>query len=297
MTSTALVTGGTGFLGTHLCRRLCEQGWRVHATSRRVVTPARTGVSYYVGDAADRRTARAILDKTRPDVIFHLAGDVGGQPDISRLQPTFESHVVSALNLLSLADEFNVRRLILTGSLLEPVGSELPSSPYAAAKQASTIYARMCHRLYGTHVVVVRPFMTYGPQQKPEKLIPYVIRSYLLNKVPEISSGSWQADWIYVKDVIDGFVAAAVRSGIDGCEIDLGSGRMMTISRIVDEIRAALNVEGEPRYGAVTDRRGEPERAADIDQAYRLLNWVPRVSLREGLRETIKWNRQKLQDC
>jgi nucleoside-diphosphate-sugar epimerase len=186
-----------------------------------------------------------------------------------------------------------LRRIIFTGSMTEPradAAEPVPSSPYAAAKWAGGAYARMFHSLYGTPVVIVRPFMTYGPGQAPEKLVPFVICSLLADKAPKLSSGRVRADWIYVADVIDGFVKAATAPGIEGQTFDLGTGELRSLRSLVTEIANAMNSRIEPQFGVVPDRPDEREWAADLLPAAKL-GWAPATSLEEGLRQTVAWYR------
>src|SRR5262245_45538890 len=207
-----LVTGASGFLGSHLCRRLGETGAEVNAVSRVFRTSQDSSLRWWQGDMAEIATASGLLRAVRPEVIFHLSGLSTASPDRELVWPTLQSLLISTVNLLTVSAEIGCRRLVLLGSLTEPTpgpGEVVPGSPYAAAKWASSAYGRMFHRLYKTPVVIVRPFMTYGPGQDTGKLIPYVILSLLKEEAPKLSSGQWQADWIYVDDVIDGLLAAA----------------------------------------------------------------------------------------
>jgi nucleoside-diphosphate-sugar epimerase len=187
--------------------------------------------------------------------------------------------------------------VVVTGSLTEP-GSDardvVPSSPYAAAKWASSAYARMFHALYGTPVVILRPFMAYGPRQNPAKLIPHVISSLLRGTAPKLASGRWMADWIYVDDVIEGFALAARRPGIDGATIDLGSGVLTSTRDVVEKLVARIASPVAPQFGAVPDRPDEQVRRADVDAAKAVLGWQPRTPLDEGLDRTIAWYRSQL---
>ena len=171
---------------------------------------------------------RSLFRNIRPDIIFHLASHVKGAPNLEHVLPTFHSNLQSTVNLLTLAAEKGCRRMVLTGSLAEPEpenGELFPSAPYAAAKWASSGYARMFHALYQLPVVIARVFMVYGPaQQDLTKLIPYVTLSLLRGETPKITSGGRLVDWIYVSDVVDGFVALGQAPGIDGATLDLGFG-------------------------------------------------------------------------
>jgi nucleoside-diphosphate-sugar epimerase len=289
-----LITGASGFLGSHLSRRLRQIGCEVHAISRREHS-AEDGLRWWQGDFADLGTARKLLLAIKPDVLFHLSGLVTASPDLQFVLPTFQTLLVSTINTLMEANAIGCR-VVLVASLTEPEPGKTdptPGSPYAAAKWASSAYGRMFHKLYGTPVVVVRPFMTYGPGQNIRKLIPYVIHTLLQNEILRISSGDWQADWIYIDDVIDGFLAAAYVSGIEGDTIDLGSGTLTPIRGVVQQILKLVGSKTDPEYGALPDRPFEQVRAANLSDAYSKLAWKPTTPLEKGLALTIDWYRRE----
>ena len=135
--------------------------------------------------------------------------------------------------------------------------------------------------------------MTYGPAQADGKLIPHVILSLLQRRAPKISSGEQQIDWVYIDDVMDGFVAAAEAENIDGETIDLGSGALVSVRDVVNQLGNLLGSDVKPLFGAVGDRPCEPVRVADIDYARRTLGWTPRTPLQTGLGQTIEWYKQR----
>ena len=162
-----------------------------------------------------------------------------------------------------------------------------------SCRWSASAAARMFHSLYRTPVVVVRPFVTYGPGQHEAKIVPYVINSLLQGRSPSLSSGSWSADMVYVDDVVDGFIAAATRSGIDGADIDLGSGQLTPIKELVDAIVRLTNASIEPHYGVLPDRPREQIRVAHTAHAKAVLDWTATTSLDDGLAETIRWHRDQ----
>jgi len=294
-----LVTGASGFIGSHLCFRLRQEGAEVHAVYR-TRPPADPGDQHWwQADLANEAEVRRIVHAVRPEVIFHLASHVKGAPDLEHVLPTFHSNLQSTVNLLTLAVEFECRRVVLTGSLAEPEiarGEEFPSAPYAAAKWASSGYARMFHALYKLPVVIARVFMVYGPAQIDlTKLIPYVILSLVQGKSPKITSGDRLVDWIYVSDVIGGFLALAQRPGIEGSTIDLGSGALVSIREIVQQVASIVGGARTPEFGALPDRPMEPVRLAKTAETFAKIGWKPQVSLREGLERTVAWYRAELE--
>ena len=287
-----LITGASGFLGSHLCRRLSELGAEVHATSR-VMRTARVGkLCWWQSDLIEIEKVREIFSKSKPDVIYHLAGSVGATPNIELVLPTFHSLLTSTVNVLVGAAEVGCRRIILSGSLTEPRPHDVhptPSSPYAAAKWAASGYGRMFHALYKMPTVIVTPFMTYGPCQDSHKLVPSVILSLLQKKAPKLSSGQWEADWIYIDDVIQGFLAAAVVPGIEGMTVDLGTGTKRSVREVVELIANLMDSPSKPVFGALADRPREPVRVADTIDTHRRLGWSAKTSLPDGLQQTIQF--------
>lgn len=295
MDKKVLVTGASGFLGAHLSQRLCNNGYEVHAVSRIRRADETSRVQWWQSDLEDVAIVRDLVATIKPAVIFHLAGQVTAAPGLALVSSTFRSLLMSTVNLLTAATEVRCRRIVLIGSLTEPSQTDLvPSSPYAAAKWASSVYGRMFHALYRTPVVITRPFMTYGPGQDMSKLIPYVTLSLLQGEVPKLSSGRWQADWIYVDDVVDGLLKAAQVHDIEGCTIDLGAGTLVSVSTMVQQLRKFVDSPVEPLFGALPDRPLEEVRIADIVYAYAKLGWKPRTSLAQGLERTVEWYKRQL---
>jgi UDP-glucose 4-epimerase len=294
-----LVTGANGFIGSHLCLRLCQEGAEVHAVyrSRRPADPGNQ--RWWQADLANLEEVRKIVAKARPEVIFHLASHVKGAPDLEHVLPTFQSNLQSTVNLLTVAAETNCRRVVLTGSLAEPEienGETFPSAPYAAAKWASTGYARMFHALYKLPILIARVFMVYGPGQMDlTKLIPYVTLSLLQGKTPKISSGERLVDWIYVSDVVDGFLALAQAADVDGETLDLGSGSLVPIRGIVQRLAMVIGNGVNAEFGALPDRRLEPTRLAKTADTFARIGWKPQMSLQEGLEHTVGWYRGELE--
>lgn len=287
-----LVTGASGFIGAHLTRRLAGAGAEVHAVSRTPQPAADRGVRWWQGDLADLEVVRRLLRTIRPDVVYHLASHVAGIRGVELVLPTFRSNLSSTVNLLTAAVEGGGCRVVLTGSLEEPDGLDAesaPCSPYAAAKWAASGYGRMFQALYGLEVVAVRPYMAYGPGQRETKLVPSAMRALLAGERPRLSSGRSEADWVFVDDVVEGFLLAASVPYPGPAPIDLGSGRLASIRSVVETIRALLGSAVEADYGALPDRPLERPRAADLeDTSRRLGGWRPQIALREGLARTLE---------
>jgi UDP-glucose 4-epimerase len=292
-----LVTGGSGFIGSHLSRRLCNAGTEVHAISRRRRSREENNLRWRQGDLSDWATARDLVREVKPDVIFHLASHVMSARDLENVMPTFQNNLLSTVNILTAASEIGCRRIILSNSLEEPDPGDptsIPSSPYAAAKWASSGYARMFHALYQLPVVILRLFMVYGPEQQDlRKLIPYVTLCLLRGEAPELTSGQRQVDWIYVDDVVDGLIAAAEAGNVEGKTIDIGSGELVSVRNVVEDLTRLVNPKIDPFFGALAERPLEQVRRADVAATLAQIGWKAKTSLKEGLQNTVSWYRQE----
>jgi len=290
----ALVTGASGFLGSHLCQRLIQCGVEVHAVSRTSEGGSCGNPRWWRVDLEDYAATKGLFENVKPHVVFHLSGYATGDPDVRHVLPTFRSQLLTTVHVLTISEEINCRRIILTGSLTEPQAGQVdnpPSSPYAASKWASNAFGRMFQCLYHTPVVIVRPFMVYGPRQNPKKVIPYSIQSLMRGEPPKLTSGKWCADWIYVDDVTDGFIAAAEVSGIEGLTVDLGTGQLVSVEAMIRQVVKTLEVSIEPQFGALSTRLWEEVRAADLEHTRRVLGWQPKTSVDEGIKKTVDWHR------
>ena len=293
-----LVTGASGFIGSHLCKRLYDDGAEVHGISRKTQSADINTLRWWQGDLSDVTSVRNILTAVKPEIIFHLASHVVGARSLEIVLPTFYSNLASTINLLTVATEIGCNRIVLIGSQEEPEQGDtlvIPSSPYAAAKWSGSAYARMFHALYKTPVTIVRLFMVYGPgQQDVNKLIPYVTLSLLKGQAPELTSGQRLVDWIYIKDVVNGLLTMAQAQNIDGCTIDMGSGTLVSIHDVVQQLVHIINPDIEPLFGRVPDRPMEQVRVANIKNTSNEIGWKPITPLKKGLEFTAKWYRTQL---
>jgi UDP-glucose 4-epimerase len=288
-----VVTGGLGFIGASLSARLGSLGAEVHTVGRSAPRCA-SQTRHWQTDLADAAAVETLVQALKPSYVFHLASHVMGAPDRHHVLPAFRSNLQTTVNLLCALADVGCTRMITAGSLVEPDENQrsIPNSPYAAAKWASSDYARLFHALYKFPVAIARIFMVYGPGQNDmTKLVPYVINSVLRGIQPKITSGSYAVDWIFVDDVVDGLIRLALAPGVDGKTVDLGSGSLITTKNLVDLLCSLIGTPLSPAYGALPDRPLEPVRMTDVAASTREIGWRPRTQLPEGLRRTIDWYR------
>jgi UDP-glucose 4-epimerase len=294
--SRALVTGASGFIGRRLCLRLLAEGAEVHGMSRRPQEDE--AVRWWQCDLGDADDVASMLGRIRPDVVYHLAGYVSGSRELDAVLRSLRGNLVSAVNVLVAAARVGCS-VVLAGSQEEPEpGAEdpVPASPYAAAKLAAGSFSRMLHALHGLQVVHLRIFMVYGPGQSDRtKLVPYVITSLLQGDRPKLSSGSRPVDWVFVDDVVDACIAASSRDDLAGTSLDVGTGELVTIRAIVEQIVETVGTGVEPDFGALPERPLEIVRAADVERTNDLLGWQARTTLTDGLRSTVDWYRAEIE--
>jgi UDP-glucose 4-epimerase len=293
-----LITGASGFIGSHLCGRLSDFGAEVHAISRAPRPGNEHKVHWWPGDVSDFTVVANLFSEIKPDVVVHLAACVTGRRDLEVVLPTLRDNLVTSVNLLTTAANSGCSRLVLVGSLEEPdpdQGQAIPCSPYAASKWSTSAYGRMFYKLYGLPVVIARLFMTYGPaQQDIQKLIPYVTLSLLRGTPPKLTDGLRVVDWIYIDDAVDGLLAVCQVPRIEGHTIDIGSGTLVPIRTVVQHLVQFTGARTQPLFGVLPDRPYERIRAADTAETRAKLHWNPATSLKEGLARTVAWYREHL---
>jgi nucleoside-diphosphate-sugar epimerase len=278
-----LVTGASGFIGSHLCGEL----------ERRGAVLFRASLSGGC-DVADGAACDHIFASFAPQIVFHLASRVTANRSLDEMLPILRANLLSTVNLLIASRRTEVARFICMGSLHEPSSQdEVAHFPYAAAKAAANTYARMFATSYGLSVTIARPYMVYGPGQSDRsKVLPYVISRLLDGQPAELSSCQHPFDWVHVGDVVAALLTIAGRSDLDGRSIDIGTGKLTTVERVLRGAAALIGSGELLRFGVREDRTGEPVRAADTEATFRLTGWRPRIDLDEGLADTVGWFRQ-----
>ena len=291
--SKILVTGATGFIGQCLVRRLVEAGAQVWTTG----LPGEQSPSGVVGhlplDVRDGDAVRAIVAEAAPQVVFHLAAVGVTDPGVDAAL-TLEVNVGGTVHLLDALKGRQTERIVLVGTCYEYGAREAvegldPFNAYAASKVAAWAFGRMYWRAYGLPVVTGRPFQVYGPGQPSHTLVPAAIRAALAGDDFPMTPGGQERDFIYLDDVVDGLLSAAQAPGIEGCSLDLGTGRVHTVRHIVERIWEMTEARGRILAGDLPYRPGAVMHlVADADHTTRLTGWRARVGLEEGLRHTIE---------
>lgn len=303
-----LVTGGTGFIGRHLVSALVAAGHTVSIAGRRPrhdlpagALPAAAG--YHACDLSAPGHAAALLADTSPQWVFNLASAVDVSRELHMLEVQVRATLMSALHLAQACLHGQVERLVHVGTC-EEYGNgpapfresqdPMPVSPYSAAKVAATAFVRMLCTSFGLRAVVIRPFLTYGPGQGPNQLIPALIQSALVGKDFPMTAGEQTREFNYVADIAEGLMLAATAPGVEGMVINLGCAEPRRICDVAAQVIAQMGNPVSLQLGKLPYRPGETwEFYCDNTLARERLGWQPRTSLEAGLERTIAWYRQQ----
>lgn len=297
-----LVTGGAGFIGSALVRRLITDGDNVTLLSREGSNRIRLQgleerIGWCAGDIRDAGAVTAAVRGTNPDVVFHLAGTPFNPPTISS-QTHLETIVQGTMNLVEALQERPATRVVAAGSAAAyGGGSQLredvplrPGTVLGASKAAAGMILHMAARLYHLHTTELRLFMPYGPGEQPARLIPHAILSALEGRAIRMTEGRQQRDVVFLDDVVEAFCLASTKPVPAGSAFNIGSGVGLPVRELVERL---LDLMGRPvnlLAGALPTRPDEiMAMSADIAAAKTHLGWEPRTSLDEGLRRTIAW--------
>jgi nucleoside-diphosphate-sugar epimerase len=211
--------------------------------------------------------------------------------------PTFDANLLTTVNVLMAAHESNCDRVVIAGSIEESrdVDPAPPSSPYAASKMAASLYAKLFASLYGSSIITLHIAFVYGPGQLDfQKLVPYVIRSYVEGNAPALTEGSRVVDWIHVSDVVDAAILAGELDDTGSHAFSIGTGTGTSIRELAGTLAELCGALVPPEFGSIPNRPLDRERVADITRATEVLGWKPKMDLNEGLRTTVAWYKELL---
>ncbi|MGB7748954.1 MAG: GDP-mannose 4,6-dehydratase [Verrucomicrobiia bacterium] len=311
-----LVTGGAGFIGSHVCERLLHDGHAVWAfddlndfydpkLKRRNLHDIQLlakPFEYIHGDLCDCAALAELFGHVKFDQVIHLAARAGVRPSLETPALYQRVNVEGTVNVLEAARKSGVKKIVIaSSSSVYGVNSKVPFSendpifsaisPYAASKLACESLGHVYHHVYGMDVTMLRLFTVYGPRQRPDLAIrKFATLIHAGKPVPVFGDGGMARDYTYVTDTVDGIIAATQKEF--GFEIfNLGESQTVTLGRLIELLEAALGKK------AVIDRRPVPPgdvpvTFADITKARARLGYDPRVKIEAGIKLFIDWFRK-----
>ncbi|MDQ1707259.1 MAG: UDP-glucuronate 4-epimerase [Pyrinomonadaceae bacterium] len=317
-----LVTGGAGFIGSHLVDRLLGEGeWRVSVVDdfndfydpaikqANVMRPLQNS-NYHLfrADIRDASALKSIFADNSFACIVHLAARAGVRPSLEQPQLYTETNINGTVNLLELARQHGVRQFVFGSSssvygsnakvpFSEDDPSSRPISPYAATKAAGELLGHTYAHLYGMRMICLRFFTVYGPRQRPDLAIHKFARLISEGKpIPVFGDGTTRRDYTFIDDIIAGVRAAIDYDQSDYEVVNLGESRTVELRELIalleQELGAQAYIDRQPlQPGDV------PQTFADIAKARRLLGYDPRTEIEAGIKKFVEWFRGKAADA
>jgi len=311
-----LVTGGAGFIGSHLAEALLARGCSLSVVDcfDDFYSPAvkrdnfqkisrRGEVRLYEKDIRDADGIRKVFEEEKPEVVIHLAARAGVRPSIEHPQLYQEVNVGGTVNLLTLARDFGVRKFIFISSssvygatasapFVEEHVEMRPVSPYAATKLAGELISYTYSHLFHLPIVCLRLFTVYGPRQRPDLAIHKFAALIEAGKaIPLFGDGGTSRDYTFVDDIVAG-ILAAVEYQTEFDVFNLGNSSPVKLLQLVKYLEAALAKPAKIEF--LPPQPGDvPITWSDISKARRLLGYEPRVAFPEGLERFVAWFRAR----
>lgn len=302
-----LITGGAGFVGSHIAEECCQRGWQVRILDN-LSTSSATNLSHLSGQVklidgsiTDAQVVRSAMQGVK--FVFHQAALASVPRSVEDPVATHDACATGTLILLDEARRAGVKRFVYAASssaygdqpVLAKSESLLPSplSPYAAAKLAGEYYCQAFFHTYGLETVCLRYFNVFGPRQDPNgpyaAVIPLFVQKLLRGDAPRIFGDGLQTrDFCYVKNVVAANLLAAERPGIGGQVFNVGGGSQVTLLALLDKIKSLLKSDIAPRFEPA--RTGDVrDSLADLTKSHDLLGYNPAYTLDQGLAETVAY--------
>jgi nucleoside-diphosphate-sugar epimerase len=306
-----LVTGGAGFIGSHLAEELTRRGAGVRVVDSLITGKRRNldhlkGVEFLEGDLADLSVAKRAVEGCT--YVLHQAAIPSVPRSVQDPITSNRANIDATLNVLVAARDAGVKRVVYAGSSSAygntetlPKHEEMPTgplSPYALQKLVGEQYMQMFTRLYGLETVTIRYFNVFGPRQDPSSpysgVISLFISALVDGRQPTIyGNGEQTRDFTYVANVVDGVLRACQAPKASGEVINVATGGRISLNELFQTVRRLTGSSVEPIYGP--ERAGDVrDSQADITKARELLGYTPSVMLEEGLKRTLEWYRTAL---
>lgn len=311
-----LITGGAGFIGSHLADKLLKEGNKVIVVDNFCdfynpkikednVKHNLNNANYTLKriDIRNREELAKAFDEANVDVVIHLAAMAGVRPSIDNPIYYQEVNCVGTQNILEEMKAHNVKKLVMASSssvygnckevpFKEDMVVDFAISPYAATKKANEVMTHVYHKLFDFNVIMLRFFTVFGPRQRPDLAINKFTRLMLNNEpIPMFGDGTTSRDYTYVEDIVSGIEKSIeyVNNNKDVYEIlNLGNSSPVSLKEMIDTIAEVLNKI--PNIEELPMQPGDVERTfADISKANRLIGYEPKTSFKQGIENFVKW--------
>ena len=299
-----ILTGGTGFIGANLARRLLRDGHQVHFFVRKGYQPwrieeIRQDIVLYELDLQDQAQLEKALKQIGPDWIFHLAayGSSSTQKDWRQM---VEANIVGTISLVEAALKIGFQAFIHIGSSSEygwkdhaPAEAERldPNSPYALTKASATMFCRYTAIDRKANVITLRPYSIFGPYEDFGRFMPTLIVKGLDGSLPPLVNPNVARDFLYVDDFVEACILAATRADQEpGSIYNCGTGVQSTIQEVVRLAKGVLSIVDEPKWGSMENKIWDTHVwVSDSRRIQKVLGWCPRHDLEKGFKCMVSW--------
>ncbi|MFL5327677.1 MAG: NAD-dependent epimerase/dehydratase family protein [Gemmataceae bacterium] len=294
-----LLTGGSGFVGANLARRLLRDGHEVHLLLRPAFNPwrideIRGDVICHLVELTDADALARLVAAVKPDWVFHCAVH-GAYSWQTAWHGMVQTNIVGTANLVESCVRQGFEAFINTGSSSEygykdhaPAEDELPTpnSHYALTKLSATMFCQHTARQYNARIPTLRLYSVYGPYEEPRRLMPTVIREGLAGRLPPLADPEVARDYIAVADVVDAYLLCATHPRVEQDGVyNVGTGTQTKLCDVVSLARHVFGLQEEPQWGSMANRTWDTTVWQSNPRKLRQLGWSPRTSLEAGFRE------------
>ncbi|KUK72202.1 NAD(P)-dependent oxidoreductase [Methanobacterium sp. 42_16] len=301
-----LITGATGFIGSHLTSKLLKKEYKVGIIKRKNsnlwrIKDILDKLTVYDTDISNTEKVMEVFSDFKPDIVIHLATYYAVDHESYEIPLIINTNVTGILNLLEASKENSVDLFINTSSCFvygvsdDKISEDDELNPlnlYALSKIESEQACAFYSEKYGLKTITFRVFPPYGPADNPRKLIPFIIKNLLNNDLLEMTSGKQRWDFIYVEDVADAYIELIKNFDElkDNDVFNLGTGKSTSIREVLNILNQFAGDYGEAVWGAIPHRENEVWNiCADIKKAGKVFNWKPKTSIENGLKLTYDW--------
>ncbi len=302
------ITGGAGFVGSHLTHRLLEEGAEVHlivreSTSLWRLSSFKDSLSLHISDVSSSSDMNRTIQKINPSYFFHLSA-YGVDASKKDYITATKINVLAIANIFSALKYIDCKKVILLGSSSEygevdhRITEDTPLKPvniYGSTKACGTILAHQLGSENNIPVITFRPFGLFGEGEEPHKLFAYVILQSLKEKDINLTKGEQYRDYLYVENLIDALILACEDSTLRNEIFNIGSGVSKPLRYYSDLIISLTETTSKVNYGAIAYRKNEIwNPSPDINKIRARLHWNPKIPLEKGLVNTINWFKENL---
>jgi len=314
---TTIVTGGSGFIGSHLCDKLIAQGHEVICVDnfdayydplfKRANIAGLMNHPHFrlvEADVRDRDAIRAVFEQSRPQRVAHLAAVAGVRASIENAAEYVDINVNGTISVMDAARATGVENFLLASTssiygatesvpFTEDQSTDYPLAPYPASKKAAEVMAHAYHNMFGLNIITLRFFTVYGPRVRPDMMAFMVMDKIVRGQtITVFDNAEMRRDWTYVDDICAG-VIAALNKPLGYEVMNIGRGEPVRLRDFIDIIQELVGTAAQ--LDVVPTPASEPPLTyASIEKAHRLLGYNPRTSIREGLAQTWNWYQREV---